>query len=292
RIRRVGHGARSHIQRAAHNPPPRTLRRGQADHHGRVCLQQLTLVNLSFQLGRGVFYKVLTAINARLCDFSSNTEPNYGGGVLSESFPATAAPGSLPTRLFTSCTFVRNTALSLGGGAVSINAGKSTGQVPDLRFNNKAFGSYPASPYLKAGYGGTVYAISTQPAQAMALRFCSSSFSSSGGVYEDGPTLAVQNMPDVQSRGEVALCGWSGPAGLVVPTSGWSVLSNCPNSWENGEQWVRRWGGSAVGAMGAVCGLAGLVVPRVGGGRMGSQWVAGAWEASAQPGEGEGQLGN
>ncbi|CAI5535603.1 unnamed protein product [Closterium sp. Naga37s-1] len=95
----------------------------------------LTLFNLKFQrAGGGVFFNVQTAINASKCGFVMNMAPS--GGVLRDSFPATATP---PNRLFSGCTFRNNTASTGRDGAISINAENPKGSVPALLIEGCTF---------------------------------------------------------------------------------------------------------------------------------------------------------
>ncbi|CAI7862593.1 unnamed protein product [Closterium sp. NIES-53] len=208
----------------------------------------------------------------------------------SESFPITLQ--ALPKRLFSDCSFISNTAPTLGGGAFSINSGKSMGQVLDLRF--------------------------------VRCSFQNNSTPTSLGVGDFGGGVRLTNADHPQSSWKVAFCDGAKPVGSIVPTLGWSVELNCPtrvdgaHAWVvgadqlpsqgsmvngshafmvgadqvpsqmrgeadqgNGEEWARSWGGLlvAVGAVGA--------------GRV-EQWcgrMGGAQEGNAQRGEGGGQMG-
>ncbi|CAI7764664.1 unnamed protein product [Closterium sp. NIES-54] len=86
----------------------------------------------------------------------------------SESFPITLQ--ALPKRLFSDCSFISNTAPTLGGGAFSINSGKSMGQVLDLRFVRCSFQNNSTPTSLGVGdFGGGVRLVVVQEVLARYL---------------------------------------------------------------------------------------------------------------------------
>ncbi|GJP49065.1 hypothetical protein CLOM_g8332 [Closterium sp. NIES-68] len=146
----------------------------------------LTLSNLNFQKAAGgVLFNVRAAINASQCVFAGNTAAGTGGGVLSDTFPATATP---PYRLFSRCTFQSNTAPILGGGAISINAGSPLGRVPALYFLRCLFKENSAPRSL----GG---AISVAGKGRVRFKTCvfegNSAGASGGGIFSYGASLSL-----------------------------------------------------------------------------------------------------
>ncbi|CAI5498925.1 unnamed protein product [Closterium sp. Naga37s-1] len=144
------------------------------------------------------------------CTFSSNTAPTLGGGAV--SINGGNSMGRVPDMRFVRCAFQDNSAPTSLGGAISVvgmgwvrfvkcsffgnRAGVSGGGVFSsdtyLSFsqatfnNNMALGKYnggAGGAYVRSGYGCAVYAVSNELVPNMAVRFCSSSFSSNRGFY-------------------------------------------------------------------------------------------------------------
>ncbi|CAI5511020.1 unnamed protein product [Closterium sp. Naga37s-1] len=254
---------------------------------------QLTLVNLTFQYALGgVFYNLLTSVNASQCNFAHNVAAaDAGGAVLRDNLPRMFEP---PERVFTECIFLNNSSPTLGGGAVNIdattfNANGRTSSVPALSFlrcifkdnsapkhlggavrvagtarlrfedclfegnsagvsggaiyakdafltfikvklnYNKALGTATANGVI-AGEGGAAYAAASGLNSAAAVRFCSSTFQGNTAKFTDGSSLYMEAGWGLSWAAVLSICDGSMPTGIVVPTSGWKLVTGCPAS--------------------------------------------------------------
>ncbi|CAI5981644.1 unnamed protein product [Closterium sp. NIES-65] len=118
----------------------------------------------------------------------------------------------LPTRLFSNCTFSSNTAPTLGGGAISINGGKSMGRVPDMRFVRCAFQDNSAPTSL----GGAISVVGMGWVRFdKCLFFGNRAGVSGGGVFSSDTYLSFSQ---ATFNNNMALGKYNGGTGVYVCT--------------------------------------------------------------------------